>query len=201
MRGAILGATLVGAIACGPASPADDDDDDTTTSSDDASDDDDSTTGGSADTSSDGAHESSGVVGTSSGDASSTGDPFTYSGDESLLELVCGEQGPRVYIEIYPGVLDEQCLPAPDIDPSSVVLVLVEPWDGASGTFEVGPDGPARVGIGFGSEPPTGTVSLEVVAPWTLASLTIDVSTSESSFEGTADLSLCGPDDPADPCA
>jgi hypothetical protein len=204
MRELIPMTMLAGAIACGPSSPASDDDESTTTTSADATDDGESTTSstsGATDASSEGALDSTGAVDTSTGDESSTGDPFTYSADESLVELICAEQGPRVYIEIYPGILDDQCLPAPDVDPSSVVLVLVEAWDGKSGTYEVGPDGPARVGLGAGADVPIGTVALDVVAPWTLASLTIDVSTKDQSFAGTADQSMCAPTDPADPCA
>lgn len=203
MRSAILGATLVGAIACGPASPAGDDDGETSTS---GADDDETTsaTTGSAETSTEGAAESSGAVDATSSDegSSSTGDPFTYSADETHVELSCAETGPRVWIEIYPGELNGECLPEPDVDLDTLALIVLEPWDGASGTYEVGPDGPGRASVGLpaADDPPIGTLVLEVSAPWTLASATIELTSSTIDFAGTADLSECGPAEPADPC-
>jgi len=138
-------------------------------------------------------------VADSTGESSSTGDPFTFSADEALWELPCGEAGPRAWIEIYPGLLDGECLPPPGLV-DDFAIIAIEPWDGRGGTFVIDPEGPHRAGLGLDPELATGEVTLEVSAPWTLVSATIDLATPTASLAGTADLSACGAPEPADPC-
>jgi hypothetical protein len=198
MKRTMLGAIL--ASACGPESAVAEESGAATSSADATDDGATTSTGGSVDTSSEGALDSTGSDGTTTEDASSTGDPFTFGPDETYVEIACGENGPSLWIEIYPGSADGECLPPPSIG-REFALFLLEPWDGAGGTYEVGPDGPVRGGFGVPMrESPTGTLSIEVVAPWTVASATIDVATSEVTFAGTADLSECAPSDGVDPC-
>jgi hypothetical protein len=189
---------LVLAIACGPGVATDDAG---ATSGADATDDgtlpmtssgvvDESTSGaGSADTS-----------GGSSSESSSTGEPFTFSADETLVELSCGELGAQLLIEIYPGTLDGECVPAADFE-GPFAMIVIEPWNGMAGTLKIQGEGPAR-GV-FGGDPDSafGHITIRVSAEWTVESATLELVTNANTLEGTADLSECGPDDPHDPCA
>ena len=182
-------------VGCGPASPIDDVSDTGTTAPADSS----TTDTESSSTSLTGTGDATSDADTS-GESSSTGDPFTFSADEALWEMRCDEElGPGLWVEIYPGLLDEQCAPPPGVD-DEFVLLLLQPWDGQGGTFVIDDDSTSRAAYGMEIGPTIGEVTLEVSAPWTPASVTIDLATPRASISGAADLSVCGLTEPADPC-
>ena len=180
--------------ACGPTRAAEDDGDaDDTGSSTDTST---STDPGSSATSLDTGGTSSSD---SSSEASSTGETFTFSGDEVWWERMCGEDGATAWIELYPGQADGECAPPPDIS-DNFVLILLQPWDGQGGTFVIDEDGPSRASIGTQFERPVGEVTIEVSAPWQLSTAIVDLATPTASVSGTVDLSECGTSQIGDPC-
>jgi hypothetical protein len=126
-------------------------------------------------------------------------------GPESVYaEIVCvrveDRPGPHLWIEAYlDGGGGPDCLPPPAVS-MDLALVLINQWDGASGTFVFGDEHPHRAVLGLDDEAAEGTVRLEVAAPYALVSAHLDLSTSERAVTGDLDFSLCPPHVGDPPC-
>ena len=190
---------MVGALigACGPTGPAEDPGDDTTSMPASTSGVDSSSSGAPAD-SSDATTEDPEVESSSEG-SSSTGETFTFSGDEVWSERSCLDMVPAAWIELYPGHVDGECAPPVDIS-DDYVLIVLQPWDGMGGTFVIDEGSTSQASIGLEVERPVGEVTIDVSAPWQLAVATIELSTPTASVSGTADLATCGSTQVGDPC-
>lgn len=147
--------------------------------------------------------------GSSSGGSSSTGvaadsttgdPPLTL--DETAVQLQCTDNHPAARILILPGQFDGIC-GAPPMPPPGVVILTLRDWDGMAGAFEVTADGSsgAQAGLGASLQAATGTVAIEVSAPWAPSFITYDLESMTMTAAGTAELGLCPDEVPADPCA
>lgn len=133
----------------------------------------------------------------SSTSAGSTGEPWTEVAEQTFAEARCTQDQPVAWIEIYPGEDDDSCAAAGKGD---AFFIAVQPWDGLGGTLQVGPKGPAYASEIEGLDVLTGFVTIEVSAPWTLASVDYDLVGDDIMRSGAAELSGCVEPRTASPC-
>jgi hypothetical protein len=133
----------------------------------------------------------------SSGEGS-TGEPWTEVAEQTYADARCLQDEPAAWIEIYPDEDDGSCAASPET--TNVVVIAVQPWDGLGGTFQAGPEGPAYANGTNGLDMLTGSVTIEVSAPWTLDSVTYDLVGDDLMLSGAAELGPCVDPRTASPC-
>ncbi len=140
---------------------------------------------------------SEGSSGDSADGSSSGGDGLLVPPDSVITTIDCLPGGVEMlFIEaslVGPYV---DCLPPAEIE--GYVYFRFDGWDGMPGTFAVGPDGPAMAMIGT-DEDVTGTLSVEVWAPYHPSFATIDFTSPSAHLQGVLDLQTCTPINDA-PC-
>ncbi len=151
--------------------------------------------------SSDTAASTGGSSSTGSAADSTTGD-MPLSLDETASQLRCVDDQSSVRILLLPFQFDGIC-PAPATPPPGVAVITIRGWDGMAGEFDVSSDGSSgtQAGLGTALQPATGTLALEVSAPWTPSFITYDLASASMMAAGSAELGLCRGDVAADPCA
>jgi len=103
----------------------------------------------------------------------------------------------RWLVEVYVlGPIDDCVAPA-DLDPSDVLVVGIDGWDGEGGTFVLG-DGAASATYNVQSL--MGTFTLEVSAPYHPSTLTYDFANASAELTGDVSLEPCSHVE-APPCA
>lgn len=136
---------------------------------------------------------------------STTGADLIADPDQVYADLRCTNfdevPGPHLWIEAYPSAeTGGSCAPPPDVD-GDLLLIYIQQWDGASGTFEFGESSPHRASIGLDdSNWPVGLVHLEVDEPYGLVRAEVDLSTQSAAVTGALDFSLCPPKVADPPC-
>jgi hypothetical protein len=131
----------------------------------------------------------------------STGEPWVLVGGQTYVGIGCPDEVPLLFIELYPTDDDPSCLAPETIDVGSIIVLTLSGWDGAGGTFTIGPDGP--VVAAYGLEDPAsgvGTFTLSVDAPWSVVSADIELQGSGRPLEGAIDLASCNGARESDPC-
>lgn len=107
----------------------------------------------------------------------------------SAISMVgCQDDGTIAWlVEVYVQMPIDGCVPPADIDPSTLLLIGVDDWDGESGSFEVGADASASYDVA----PLSGTVDLEVSAQWHPSTLEYDLTSPSTRLVGSVYLETC----------
>jgi len=91
-------------------------------------------------------------------------------------------------VEVYVQGPIDGCAAPVDVDPSEVLLVGIDEWDGESGTYEIGNGAAVAV---YGVEPLTGTFTLEVSAAYEPSAFDYDFTGASADLAGSIHLETC----------
>jgi hypothetical protein len=115
---------------------------------------------------------------------SSAGDETT----SSISMVGCQDDGTVSWlVEVYVQMPIDGCVPPADIDPSTILLIGIDDWDGEAGSFDVGADAIASYDV----EPLTGTIDLEVAAPYHPSTLEYELTGPRTKLTGSLYLETC----------
>ncbi len=122
-------------------------------------------------------------------DTATLDDSGTGGDSTSAISMVgCQGDGTIAWlVEVYVEMPIDGCVPPADIDPSSLLLIGVDDWDGEDGSFQVGDEAMASYDI----EPLTGNIDLVVSAPWHPSRLDYELDGPTTKLTGSIDLETC----------
>lgn len=124
---------------------------------------------------------------------------FSVWPGQTFSTINCSEDGAELFVEIWPdNAATDACLPAANIDPSQVLVIVIDSWDLTPGLFAMEwttEHGTAHAAYASGPENASGSITLEPFADTPgIISWDLDFA------EGSTDLSLCFVP-PTEPCA
>jgi hypothetical protein len=127
-----------------------------------------------------------------------TVDDGTGAGMVSAISYVgCQDDGTVAWLaEIYVLEAIDGCVPPFDVDPQEILHIGISDWDGEAGVFTPGSDGSMAM---WHTESLSGTVVVEVSAPYYPASIEYDLVGEVDQLTGSIDLEPCSFVDPP-PC-
>lgn len=122
-------------------------------------------------------------------DTATLDDSGTGGDSTSAVSMVgCQDDGTIAWlVEVYVEMPIDGCVPPPDIDPSSLLVVGVDDWNGEAGSYEVGDEAMASYEL----EPLTGSIDLQVSSPWHPSRLDYELAGTTTKLTGSIDLETC----------
>jgi epidermal growth factor receptor substrate 15 len=118
-------------------------------------------------------------------DDSGTGE-FSSS---SISMVSCQDDGTIAWlVEVYVLAPIDGCVPPVDVSPNDILLIGIDEWDGEAGTYDVGQGEAIAV---MGVETLSGSLTLDVSAPYHPSTLDYDLAGTSSMHTGTLDLAPC----------
>jgi hypothetical protein len=131
-------------------------------------------------------------------DASSSGDVGELLPREAVSSTItCDGADANLYVEVLLEHVYSDCAPPAEVDSDGYLFLYVTPWHGGPSVFEVGPESAVQASVG--TESLTGTLELQIWAPFHPTIVTVDLVGPGIELRGTLDLQGCFTDNET-PC-
>jgi hypothetical protein len=151
-----------------------------------------------ASASSDGASSAASLTSEDTADASSSGDVGELLPPDAVSSTItCDGEDANLYVEALLEHVYSGCAPPVEVDADGYLFLYFTPWNGLPGAFDVGPKSTVQASVG--TEPLTGTLEVEIWAPFHPSIVTVDLVGPGIELRGTLDLQGCFTDNET-PC-